>query len=349
MATTTQSLHVRRNGLPPATPQVAYSPVLISPKTARQILEKDPFARQRPLRLYHVEALRALMRSGDFRPHTEIHFGVLDWESKSRRRFLVNGQHTLAALGGLETSYPLTIAETACADLAAVGRLYGTFDNGLRRSWEDLTLADPLLEHTPLPRSSLRHLGGALGHLLQGFAPDPFGRGFVAPRPLSNPRIRAEALQAWTPEMQALLASLKGVGTGTMRRTLMRAGVLSVALATVRFCPQAAALFWPKVCGEVGLQTGDPELALLRLLRETKARQLSTADYSRRVAAAWGHRYNAKALRTFTTDNVRPVAEPMALAGTPHNGRQVYVYLSPDGHLWQQPQPVPSATWPGPR
>lgn len=70
---------------------------------------------------------------------------------------------------------------------------------------------------------------------------------------------------------------------------MVRAPIMAVALATLRYQPSGATEFWSAVAADNGLQKGDPAKALLQFLRNlVGVTGNATQRYqSRAAAAAW--------------------------------------------------------------
>jgi hypothetical protein len=80
-----------------------------------------------------------------------------------------------------------------------------------------------------------------------------------------------------------------------------------------------------------------PARALVHFLLTTPSRLLSTPEYARHVASAWNAFYEQRVLRTLVP---RAGANPIRIAGTPHDGTTTWQYLDHAGRV--QPTPVPA-------
>ena len=331
MSTTTPHVSSRRNGTgaAPARPPISTHLQLVSPKQAREILQAEAYVGQRPLRPYQVRYLQGLIERGHLRAGTSIAFAVL-----AGQRHLINGQHTLTALG--QTSGApiwLQLEEIRVATLEEVGVLYESYDRNLARSWADLYHADAALQQYELAPKHLSALGAACTPLAIGF--QVVDRQFHAHSwavVLKDAQIRFALMAAWQDEMRNFSASCQG--PGSVRRLLTRGSVLSVALVTYRFQPEAAQQFWPSLARDSGLTEGEPAHSLLRWLRDTPTRRLETAAYQRVVAAAWNAAFQGRQL--FKLSGRQP-AQPILIAGTPHDGTVCKRYLTDAGQVLQSP------------
>jgi hypothetical protein len=284
---------------------------------------------QRPIRPYHVDFLRDLIVRGDLRPGTMVSFAVV-----GTVKFLVNGQHTLLALGSADSGpIWLQVEEIRVPSLAEVAVLYESYDRALARSWRDLYRADMTLQDEALTPTHLTYLGGAMMLLASGFQT---ATGYAGPRRwmglLRNARVRFALMADWTEEAHQFWESCQG--PPGIRKALTRAAVLAVVLVTYRYQPDAAHRFWPRVARDSGLVDGDPAHTLLRFLRETTTRHLDPAAYARTVAAAWNA---ACAERSLQRLQGRSTSVPLLLAGTPHTGTAHLHYLRTDGSVCHEP------------
>src|SRR6266513_6525891 len=71
-----------------------------------------------------------------------------------------------------------------------------------------------------------------------------------------------------------------------------------------------------------------PARALVHFLLTTPSRMMGAPDYARHVASAWNAFYEQHALRTIVP---RAGANPIRIAGTPHDGTTTWQYLDRAG------------------
>ena len=144
----------------------------------------------------------------------------------------------------------------------------------------------------------------------------------------------AELIRDWSGEATQAFGAMQG----QLRRQLLRSGVLSVLLATYRYAGPQAAPFWPAVCHDSGLTEGMPARALVHFLLTTSSRLMGAPEYARHVASAWNAFYEQRALRTVVP---RAGANPIRIAGTPHDGSAILHYIDPAGLVQHTPVPAP--------
>lgn len=333
MATATTRLHMVRTKS-----KFAFHtyPLLVSPKQARDTIAETEYPFQRPLRAYQVAFLAALIAHRQLREGTTISFAAF---RRTRQRYMINGRHTMTALGQSSgPAYPLQFEVFEVDTEDEVSRLYQSFDRNLPRSWKDLYRADTLLHRQELPPTVLDKLGGVTQLLVSGFQQTYHFTGRAWYPILKNAYVRFNLMYDWMGELENLHNGLAGQSvTGGTRKLLMRASVLSLALITYRFQPHLAHTFWPRLARDSGLLEGEPEWALLRYLREFTTRALDPATYQRTVAAAWNCSYNKRPVGKLQP---RKASEPLLLLGTPHDGEGHYGYLGADGTVYREPRPL---------
>jgi hypothetical protein len=332
-----------RNGSNPPRPPISTHLELVNPTQARDILDKEAYPHQRPQRPYQVQFLRQLMECtcngrpvhSHFRAGTLISFARVG-KYPQAPRYLINGQHTLAALGET-TGGPLwlQVEEIVVPDLQTAGVLYETYDRNLARSWNDLYRADVSLQQYALVPKHLAKLGGAIRFLANGFQQAMHMQWRSWETLLKNTHIRFALMADWHQEMHHVVQGQSG--PGSVRTMLQRAAVLSVALVTYRFQPEAAQRFWPAIAADSGLVAGQPTHTLLRFLRETPTRRLEPALYTRHVASAWNAFVQERPLKKLQPG---PASQPLLLLGTPHDGTETKRYLTDEGTVVRQPQPA---------
>jgi hypothetical protein len=326
MATLHTPMSLSSSPRPPSRPRMNSTLTLVTPEKAQALLA-TAYQGQRPLRPHHVRFLRHLMRTGHWRQGAEIHCARIDSE-----RFLINGQHTLTALVQEHLAAWLTLVEIDVPTLAAIGRLYESFDRNLTRSLDDIYQSDPAMRQYAWTGKQLKAMSGAVAVLATGYAKDALFADILLT--LRDPFVRAELIRDWSGEATEAFGAMQG----QLRRQLLRSGVLSVLLATYRYAGPQAAQFWPAVCHDSGLTEGMPARALVHFLLTTPSRMMGAPEYARHVASAWNAFYEQHALRTIVP---RAGANPIRIAGTPHDGTATWQYLDRAGLVQHTPVPAP--------
>jgi hypothetical protein len=326
MATLQTPMSLPASPRPPSRPRMNSTLTLVTPEKAQALLA-TAYQGQRPLRPHHVRFLRHLLRTGHWRQGAEIHCARIGSE-----RFLINGQHTLTALVQEQLAAWLTVVEIDVPTLAAIGRLYESFDRNLTRSLDDIYQSDPEMRQYAWTGKQLKAMSGTVAVLATGYAKDALFTDILLT--LRDPFVRAELIRDWGGEATQAFGAMQG----QLRRHLLRSGVLSVVLTTYRYAPPQAAQFWPAVCHDSGLTEGMPARALVHFLLTTPSRLLGAPEYARHVASAWNAFYEQRALRTLVP---RAGANPIRIAGTPHDGTTTWQYLDQAGRVQHTPVPAP--------
>src|SRR5262249_45681603 len=166
MATLRTPVSLPASPRPPSRPRMNSILTLVTPEKAQALLA-TAYQGQRPLRPHHVRFLRHLLRTGHWRQGAEIHRARIGTE-----RFLINGQHTLTALVQESLAAWLTVVEIDVPTLAAIGRLYESFDRHLTRSLDDIYQSDPEMRQYAWTGKQLKAMSGAVAVLATGYAKD---------------------------------------------------------------------------------------------------------------------------------------------------------------------------------
>lgn len=324
------SLNESPSRQPDKRPQFSSHLRLMSTREAAKSLKEHRFPGQRLIRPWHVAFLKYLMIHKHFRPGTSITYAV--WQDK---KFLVNGQHTLAALA--ETSGPAIWLQEETYKVHSydeVCALYESFDRHLARRWRDIYMADAGIQGHELPAKYIMKLGGAIPLLGRGFT-QHVGFGDYAALTVRDTRVRVPFITNWAPEMANFANGCHGAQS--VRNMLMRAAVLSVAMVTYRFQGEHAHRFWPRLAADSGLVAGQPAHTLLRFLRDNPANKVDQALYARIVASCWNADLAGRAMERL---HAHSASKPILIAGTPHDGKRVMHYLDQDLQILHTPIPV---------
>lgn len=313
--------------MPPIGMRLAYA----TPERAAHWL-KLSYARQRPVRKFHVIFLAHMLRLGHFRPGTQITFAVLADGTKT----LINGHHTLLAIIESGVAVWLEVQEIAVADEHDASQLYDTFDRHLARSMADLYAADSRMAQTVLTRRQIKIMGAAMPWIASGFQDDPFHRN-VTTTLLRDGRLRLLLIQDW--QQDAELAFKDCTGPLFIQHTLERSAVFSVILATYRYQPEAASPFWRAIARNAHTDEQAPGKALLTFLLNAPARTVDSMRYLRVVATAWNAHMAGKRFKQLRVTTEHRSA-PMTLTGTPYDGTRILRALDSAGAVHHYPLEV---------
>lgn len=233
---------------------------------------------QRRLRSGHVTELAAAMEASRFQQGTAVAFAVLP----SGRRFLVNGQHTLAAIARSGLTQELTVIEHMAADMDEVRRIYARSDQGLKRGFTDL----------PRPEELTQQNHGAVGAAIRFIA------GGLTRRVKMEPEVIRDLEDHYLPSAVAFFGYLEGVEENLYwrfkRAVIVAIGIVTVADAAGVIGEERVRDFWRGAAMDDGLQRGDPRKHLIEHLKSTTLSNVGRAgvtvspEYQARyIAACW--------------------------------------------------------------
>lgn len=300
-----------RLAAPPALPQLIKTGwIEIGPELAARILAEAKFARQRPLRAYHVRLLAHDMRAGKFSEGTQLHFARL-----GERLYLINGQHRLSALAEAGVSLRFQALITEAASEQEVNRLYWRHDHQqMTRGWSDIFRAEDIGAEVDLSERKVAQASAAMLWIMCGLRPPNVGQFVVE---IKNPDKRLAALSAWWPTVATFYELIEPAGD-FLRVRLTRATVMAAALMTLRYAPERAAEFWGGIARDDGLRQGDPRKTLIAWLTQNGTTAGPKTLNLRAVAIAWNAFMGGSRLSI-----IKARANlPLTLAGTPIGRRK---------------------------
>lgn len=301
--------------------------LLVHPAEAEAWLLRENFSRQRPLRRQHVEYLAQAMRGGRFREGTQINFAV-----RNGTRYLVNGQHTLAAMVASQCALLLDVQETLVETMEDVAVLYGRHDRGLARSLTDSYSAHGFAETYGFSREHTAIIGGAMPLVVSGFTSYGNYTGQLG-KFMRDQDLRWGMMVDWVDESRLFFEDIRGTA-GFLFKCLSRAAVVSVALVTYRYTGNDATEFWREVAKDNGLQSTHPAKTLIRFLLEHPAKMHAPNIYARYVATAWNAFFEERSLSLL---RARDAGFPILIEGTPFDGKRALYFMQPDGTLVHDP------------
>jgi hypothetical protein len=264
----------------------------VSAAKARDILETRNWGRQRNLNTRWVEMLRMAMLK------RELTFLTLAYaELPDGRQYLIDGQHRLAALSQIDGYVlPAQVTVHRVNDEAALGALYLTYDRPKTRTPDVGLRAMGVFEETEAPEQFVKRMGPSALIVESGFSRSVRTRG--------NSLVeRSQIVQSWLPEIGRYHDLLLGTDAPReSKRTLLRAAVGSVALATLRDQPASAEMFWSRLASQEMLAADDPRRTLMNWLRATtlttRGRNgMSEITYCLYVVGAWNAFFEGRSLK----------------------------------------------------
>lgn len=258
----------------------------IGPPLAQRILDEANYERQRPISRPAVKlAAEHILRNSWIDGH-QIWFAMLDG-----RLHLADGQHRLTAIVETGRTKLFTVQIVPVQTMEDVHRLYHRLDRfGRRRTVAEMLNSAGVAEDQQLSKLMVAAAFKAAPMLADGFASKRYGTG--GPLPTDDDKL--DFLVTWWPEIRKFEA-LIGPAPHEVKRGLMNAGVLAVAMLTLRQQPGKAADFWSGVAMNDGLRRGDPRHTFVAYVsRHNMGRQ--GGEGCRGAAVAWNAYYEARNL-----------------------------------------------------
>lgn len=291
-------------------------------------LLKYPFERQRTIRPYHTQFLAHLMEQNRFRP-----LSTIDVACYKDRKFLINGYHTLSAIVRSRKRQQVLVIERQVTTMAEVAQIYTTFDRHLSRTPFDMLNAYGFPEQYAFTKDQNAGLLAAVKLLLSGFVWDKHsssaGRLY-----LNDQEILYNSVCNWLPEAAQFFDDMDGAPE-IIRRGLLRAGTLAVALVTYRFQPGMAEEYWTMVAHDKAPEADSPAKTCTHYLISTTVKQAKGAiRYARAMAQCWNAFVGN---RSYSSVRSTDIATPIKIEGTPHDGRAVWRYLSEQWEIQDKP------------
>lgn len=286
----------------------------ISPDMARHIVSELRYRGQRPAYQHHIALLSDAMQRGQWSPGMQISFGRLP----NGTLHLVNGQHRLLAVADSGTTQNFNLQIMDVADDAELATLYNRHDvTSLARSLSQVLNATGISERLNISKGMTKATYEAVALLENGLHRPNYQTDPVKTR---STDVRFEMARAWW-EFAVKYEELLRSCAPALKTKLHNQGNVAVALATLRYQPEKAEVFWRGLAENDGLRKGDPRRALVVALYE---RSLNSGKFDARVilpANAWNNWYQGKNINTL---KVFAESEPFLL-GTPYVRRRTGV------------------------
>ncbi len=283
---------------------------LITPNMARRILEEANYAGQRPARKHHITLLAHIMREGRWASGGQLAFCRVDG-----KLYLTNGQHRLHAVVEAGAAFEFQILITDCATMAEVDADYHRHDIVARkRSTAEIMNSTGFAAASGLPKTFLTRLYEAAALLDASLGFRQYQSDPIRTRDVDH---RISVASQWVAET-VVYEEITRPAPPHIRQRLARAGVMAVALVTLRYQPAKAKEFWGGLAEDNGLRRNDPRKALMHDFEE---RNLSSGSFLQRVIpsiTAWNAFYEGRELKLIRVKD----ASVIAVRGTPVNGKE---------------------------
>ena len=312
----------------------------MTPIQAAEILQANMFPGQRSLRKDHIRQLAITMKNGRFNAGSVIQFAHVDGD-----QYLIDGQHRLAACVQSGASQVFSVINHHCDDMEEAKKLYVAIDRGAMRTTRDAIKAYGLDQVfgglraqvlQTLTSSAAVATGGCFivrsGSRQRGSAYKDYSLLF------RDQRILSTIVNAWLPEAKLIDQMFDHIDIKA-QNMLRTPAAFVIMLYTYRYEPDISDLFWRELAIDDGLKRGDARKTLREYLMDTRSygrvRKQSLMPMLRNVASAWNSFYKDEPrARIVTPQNA---SAPILVEGTPHDGKNHYVYIQRDGEILDKP------------
>lgn len=253
----------------------------------------------------HIKVLTEMMRRGDWREKDTLQFACLDGSYT-----ILNGHHRLGAQEASGKTLLWNVTVYQASDIAAIDKLYTTFDTNVRmRSNEQILNALDLTDELGLPRQMVEALYRAVPLVNENLKTGAKDRDVVTRNAINQ---RVAFMRNLAPQARLLEQCIEKAAVNLKKR-LMSQGAFSVALITLKYQEATAVEFWRGVAENDGLRVGDPRRAYVTSLLETARFGNSAKNTVAVAAAAWNAWYSKRRANFFKPGS----ATTIRLLGTP--------------------------------
>lgn len=278
--------------------------VTITPELAHRIIQTGKFERQRPVRGKHVDALAAQMRRREWTLGTQIHFG----RTPDGELHLVNGQHRMHAIIKADAAIQFQVLVTDVATEKELIRLYRRHDRLVAaRTVTDALAAEGIMQQHGLRNEIANGIFSAVLLLDSGFRSV---RRYADAYATRSDEQRLRLAEEWWSFGVTFQELIEAAPANPMKRYLKGSGTMAAALATVRYQPEIADIFWRGLAENDGLARNDPRAAYIRYIYTNKSK--SELEAAKAAAAAWNAAYDGR-----TLEGIRIGDGQVLILGTP--------------------------------
>jgi hypothetical protein len=307
--------------------------VYVTPEIAEKWLANYLYHHQRSMRSWQVEALAREMQQGTFIPDTVIRFSV-----EPSGVSIIDGQHRLQALIRSGCSQRFVVVFTPSETPVQTASMYGHIDLSLRRTMSDLFATLELDRELGLTVTQINLVSTAVA-----FMADNFNRNRGVSRSSAVQWIRIFAKPA-----QRYFLTIAGRDR-SVGRPALRSATLSVALATYmwstrKYGGERIDDFWHGALLDDGLAANDPRKHVYRHLLTvgmpgggTLGDKTSSPGVSARFIAYCFNMFIRN--RQLTIARPPSADQPIAISGTPYNGKSTPNLFSLLERPWSDSDP----------
>lgn len=249
----------------PQVPLIREGVVTLNPAQAGWVVNNLRYENQRDesRAKLHIADLREMMQRGLWRPKDQIDFARMP----DGQVILINGHHRLRAQAESGKDIVWNVVIHDCADTAAVGALYYTFDTVVRkRSVNNILNGVNLAGDLDLAKQTTAALFRSVPIIIAGMR---IGSGLVEAARLIDDRLNAARQYA---DAARVLQGAFAPAPFNIKKRLFGGGVFAVALVTAKADPDRAYWFWHGIAENDGLKKADPRATLLKWMTFNESR-----------------------------------------------------------------------------
>lgn len=279
--------------------------VIVDAATAEQIMRECHYEGQRRINDDRALGLAEAIEHGTFLRNTQLAFARLHG-----RLILVNGYHRLTAVTLCRQALQFRIEIYDCLSMEDVDALYLRFDQpGGVRSLTQLGAALGLADDK-FRQGSVSWLMRAVPLLMMRLERVPPVKRPRATRDLDRKKEEAKLWKPWALDYQSCLDGGVTVRTSRYRN----AGVVAVALMTLRYQNVMGKVFWAESIRDNALESDDPRHALHMHLATAK-RSMHEYALAEACCNAWNAFFRNRRLTI-----CKSLGYPLRILGTPLKG-----------------------------
>lgn len=285
----------------------ASDPLLVNKEIADYFLESHPYEGQRELDPWWVKELEGFLRKGDWREDA-IEIVWLDGTGH-----MTNGRHRCTAVSNCAIPAWMFLQQKRVSSVEELQDEYARCDRGRMRNVRDALHAYGVDKDIP----DLTFVAAAVNGIRKEWG---FTRRGAKRLEIRNPEFLRDAVMEWRPWAVKYLGLIKGA-TWIPGKRLKSAGVMSIAMVTLRYVGTDAEEFW-KMCakGDPLPPKEHPAYLLGRILGpSTVLKGSRVPTLAREVASVWNSYYQGETRTKRTTVDL---SQPIKLLGTPYEEKK---------------------------
>lgn len=279
----------------------------LAPGIAARIIQELNFPGNRSVKKARVAENLRLMQSGDWEPHVSI---IVFCELPDGSLVMINGQHRCHAIVEIGIPVLTKIDFIPARDDEHVRALYAKYDaKASVRTETELVKASGIAAAFEIKTRTAEILIKAVPIIMNRMEPSTRVAG---KEHMNQFAFRIEHAAGWAREASDIDA-ICALADLHIRRQILRAGTMAVALYTLRHNRERAFEFWAGIAENNGLRKTDPRA---RLIADFAIRSLATGSARQSVqqsVMAWNAFYENRELKIIKCIE----GAEIAIAGTP--------------------------------